>query len=209
MPALFWLDPYRPHENELIKKVKLYLKDHDTKGLDIQIMSQVRAMRYTLERCIRGQDTISVTGNILRDYLTDLFPIMELGTSAKMLSIVPLMKGGGLYETGAGGSAPKHVQQLTEKTTCAGIHWASTWRWPPALMTWRASVTTRRSSCWRMRWTPPPASCWTTTSHRRAAPASSTIAAASSICGCTGRRNSPRRTTIPNSRPTSSRWPRR
>ena len=115
MPALFWLDPYRPHENELIKKVKLYLKDHDTKGLDIQIMSQVRAMRYTLERCIRGQDTISVTGNILRDYLTDLFPIMELGTSAKMLSIVPLMKGGGLYETGAGGSAPKHVQQLTEE----------------------------------------------------------------------------------------------
>ena len=115
MPALFWLDPYRPHENELIKKVKLYLKDHDTSGLDIQIMSQVRAMRYTLERCIRGLDTISVTGNILRDYLTDLFPILELGTSAKMLSIVPLMKGGGLYETGAGGSAPKHVQQLTEE----------------------------------------------------------------------------------------------
>ena len=114
-PALFWLDPYRPHENELIKKVKVYLKDHDTEGLDIQIMSQVRAMRYTLERCMRGLDTISVTGNILRDYLTDLFPILELGTSAKMLSIVPLMKGGGLYETGAGGSAPKHVQQLTEE----------------------------------------------------------------------------------------------
>ena len=114
-PALFWLDPYRPHENELIKKVKTYLKDHDTDGLDIQIMSQVRAMRYTLERCMRGLDTISVTGNILRDYLTDLFPILELGTSAKMLSIVPLMKGGGLYETGAGGSAPKHVQQLTEE----------------------------------------------------------------------------------------------
>ena len=115
MPAVFWLDPYRPHENELIKKVKLYLKDHDTTGLDIQIMSQVRAMRYTLERVIRGLDTISVTGNILRDYLTDLFPIMELGTSAKMLSIVPLMNGGGLYETGAGGSAPKHVQQLVEE----------------------------------------------------------------------------------------------
>ena len=114
-PALFWLDPYRPHENELIKKVKVYLKDHDTEGLDIQIMSQVRAMRYTLERCMRGLDTISVTGNILRDYLTDLFPILELGTSAKMLSIVPLMKGGGLYETGAGGSAPKHVQQLVEE----------------------------------------------------------------------------------------------
>jgi isocitrate dehydrogenase len=115
MPAVFWLDPYRPHENELIKKVKTYLKDHDTSGLDIQIMSQVRAMRYTLERVMRGLDTISVTGNILRDYLTDLFPIMELGTSAKMLSIVPLMAGGGMYETGAGGSAPKHVQQLVEE----------------------------------------------------------------------------------------------
>ena len=115
MPAVFWLDPYRPHENELIKKVEHYLKEHDTKGLDIQIMSQVRAMRYTLERVVRGLDTISVTGNILRDYLTDLFPIMELGTSAKMLSIVPLMAGGGMYETGAGGSAPKHVQQLVEE----------------------------------------------------------------------------------------------
>ncbi|MCS0584115.1 NADP-dependent isocitrate dehydrogenase [Massilia pinisoli] len=115
MPAVFWLDPYRPHENELIKKVKTYLKDHDTMGLDIQIMSQVRAMRFSLERAWRGLDTISVTGNILRDYLTDLFPILELGTSAKMLSIVPLMAGGGMYETGAGGSAPKHVQQLTEE----------------------------------------------------------------------------------------------
>ncbi|CAB1367765.1 NADP-dependent isocitrate dehydrogenase [Denitratisoma oestradiolicum] len=115
MPAIFWLDPYRPHENELIKKVQTYLKDHDTTGLDIQIMSQVRAMRFTLERVARGLDTISVTGNILRDYLTDLFPIMELGTSAKMLSIVPLMNGGGMYETGAGGSAPKHVQQLTQE----------------------------------------------------------------------------------------------
>jgi isocitrate dehydrogenase len=115
MPAIFWLDPYRPHEAEVIKKVETYLKDHDTSGLDIQIMSQVRAMRYTLERVIRGLDTISVTGNILRDYLTDLFPIMELGTSAKMLSIVPLMAGGGMYETGAGGSAPKHVKQLVEE----------------------------------------------------------------------------------------------
>lgn len=114
-PVVFWLDSYRPHENELIKKVKLYLKDHDTSGLHIEIMSQVRAMRYTLERLARGQDTISVTGNILRDYLTDLFPILELGTSAKMLSVVPLMKGGGLFETGAGGSAPKHVQQLLEE----------------------------------------------------------------------------------------------
>jgi isocitrate dehydrogenase len=115
MPVVFWLDQYRPHEAQLITKVKMYLHEHNTAGLDIQIMSQVRAMRYSLERVVRGLDTISATGNILRDYLTDLFPIMELGTSAKMLSIVPLMAGGGMYETGAGGSAPKHVQQLVEE----------------------------------------------------------------------------------------------
>jgi isocitrate dehydrogenase len=115
MPVVFWLDAYRPHEAQLIRKVKMYLHEHETNGLDIQIMSQVRAMRYTLERVVRGLDTISATGNILRDYLTDLFPIMELGTSAKMLSIVPLMAGGGMYETGAGGSAPKHVKQLVEE----------------------------------------------------------------------------------------------
>ncbi|GJF09200.1 isocitrate dehydrogenase, NADP-dependent [Mycolicibacterium cyprinidarum] len=115
MPVVFWLDTERPHEAELRKKVKTYLKDHDTEGLTIQIMPQVWAMRYTIERVIRGEDTIAATGNILRDYLTDLFPILELGTSAKMLSIVPLMAGGGLYETGAGGSAPKHVHQLQEE----------------------------------------------------------------------------------------------
>jgi isocitrate dehydrogenase len=115
MTALFWLDTERPHEAELRKKVKEYLAEHDTEGLHIQVMPQVWAMRYTLERVIRGQDTIAVTGNILRDYLTDLFPILELGTSAKMLSIVPLMAGGGMYETGAGGSAPKHVHQLLEE----------------------------------------------------------------------------------------------
>ncbi|MCV7151871.1 NADP-dependent isocitrate dehydrogenase [Mycolicibacterium pyrenivorans] len=115
MPVVFWLDTERPHEAELRTKVKAYLKDHDTEGLTIQIMPQVWAMRYTIERVIRGQDTIAATGNILRDYLTDLFPILELGTSAKMLSIVPLMAGGGLYETGAGGSAPKHVHQLQEE----------------------------------------------------------------------------------------------
>jgi len=115
MPVVFWLDVERPHENELRKKVERYLKDHDTEGLDIQIMSQVRAMRHTIERVSRGQDTIAATGNILRDYLTDLFPILELGTSAKMLSIVPLMAGGCMYETGAGGSAPKHVSQLLEE----------------------------------------------------------------------------------------------
>ncbi|NMT62849.1 NADP-dependent isocitrate dehydrogenase [Marinobacter orientalis] len=115
MPALFWLDDERPHDAELIKKVEMYLKEHDTEGLDILIKSPVRAIRWTMERLIRGLDTISVTGNVLRDYLTDLFPILELGTSAKMLSIVPLLNGGGLYETGAGGSAPKHVQQLLQE----------------------------------------------------------------------------------------------
>lgn len=114
-PAIFWLDPKRAHDANLIEKVKRYLPDQDTEGLDIQIMSPVEAMRYTLKRAKAGKDTISVTGNVLRDYLTDLFPILELGTSAKMLSIVPLLDGGGLFETGAGGSAPKHVQQFTEE----------------------------------------------------------------------------------------------
>ncbi|MDB5981065.1 MAG: icd [Pseudomonas sp.] len=114
-PAVFWLDPARSHDGVMIEKVQKYLKDHDTSGLDIRIMSPVDAMKFTLARTRQGLDTISVTGNVLRDYLTDLFPIMELGTSAKMLSIVPLMNGGGLFETGAGGSAPKHVQQLVEE----------------------------------------------------------------------------------------------
>jgi isocitrate dehydrogenase len=111
-PAIFWLDSARAHDAELIKKVQSYLKEHDTTGLDLQIMSPVEATRHTLARMKQGLDTISVTGNVLRDYLTDLFPILELGTSAKMLSIVPLMNGGGLFETGAGGSAPKHVEQF-------------------------------------------------------------------------------------------------
>lgn len=114
-PAVFWLDEERAHDAQLISKVTEYLKEHDTDGLEIKIMAPVPAIRYSMERLIRGQDTISVTGNVLRDYLTDLFPIMELGTSAKMLSIVPLMNGGGLFETGAGGSAPKHVQQFEEE----------------------------------------------------------------------------------------------
>lgn len=114
-PAIFWLDEDRAHDAQMIKKVNLYLKDHDTAGLDIQIMSPVEATEFTLQRCAKGEDTISVTGNVLRDYLTDLFPILELGTSAKMLSIVPLMNGGGLFETGAGGSAPKHVQQFEKE----------------------------------------------------------------------------------------------
>jgi isocitrate dehydrogenase len=111
-PAIFWLNEKRAHDSELIKKVKTYLKDHDTSGLTIEIMSPVDAINFSMQRCKEGKDTISVTGNVLRDYLTDLFPILELGTSAKMLSIVPLLAGGGLFETGAGGSAPKHVQQF-------------------------------------------------------------------------------------------------
>jgi len=114
-PAVFWLDPRRAHDANVARKVERYLKGHDTTGLDIRILSPVEAMQLSLERIRRGEDTISVTGNVLRDYLTDLFPIMELGTSAKMLSIVPLMAGGGLFETGAGGSAPKHVQQFVEE----------------------------------------------------------------------------------------------
>jgi isocitrate dehydrogenase len=114
-PAVFWLDAKRAHDAQVIAKVEKYLKDHDTAGLDIRVLSPVDAMKFSLERIRKGQDTISVTGNVLRDYLTDLFPIMELGTSAKMLSIVPLMEGGGLFETGAGGSAPKHVQQFQEE----------------------------------------------------------------------------------------------
>lgn len=114
-PAVFWLDSNRGHDANLIQKVEAYLKDHDTNGLEIKVMSPVEAVKYTLARVKEGKDTISVTGNVLRDYLTDLFPILELGTSAKMLSIVPLLAGGGLFETGAGGSAPKHVQQLLEE----------------------------------------------------------------------------------------------
>ncbi|MFJ7199168.1 MULTISPECIES: NADP-dependent isocitrate dehydrogenase [unclassified Streptomyces] len=115
VPAVFWLDEARAHDAQLITKVKKYLADHDTDGLQIEIMSPVEATAFSLERIRRGEDTISVTGNVLRDYLTDLFPILELGTSAKMLSVVPLMNGGGLFETGAGGSAPKHVQQLVKE----------------------------------------------------------------------------------------------
>jgi isocitrate dehydrogenase len=111
-PAVFWLNKDRAHDAEIIRKIEAYLPDHDTEGLDIQVMAPREATRYSMQRLKQGQDTISVTGNVLRDYLTDLFPILEVGTSAKMLSIVPLMNGGGLFETGAGGSAPKHVQQL-------------------------------------------------------------------------------------------------
>src|SRR4029079_760228 len=114
-PAIFWLDENRAHDANLIAKINEYLPEHDTAGLTIEIMAPGAATAYSLERIRRGEDTISVTGNVLRDYNTDLFPILELGTSAKMLSVVPLMNGGGLFETGAGGSAPKHVQQLVKE----------------------------------------------------------------------------------------------
>ena len=115
VPTIFWLDEKRAHDASLIAKVNLCLKDHDTAGLDLTIKAPVEAVKATMALARQGKDTISVTGNVLRDYLTDLFPIIELGTSAKMLSIVPLLKGGGLYETGAGGSAPKHVQQFVKE----------------------------------------------------------------------------------------------
>jgi isocitrate dehydrogenase len=114
-PAVFWLDKTRAHDAQILAKVERYLKDHDTAGLDIRILPPAEACQFSLERIVKGLDTISVTGNVLRDYLTDLFPILEVGTSAKMLSIVPLMNGGGLFETGAGGSAPKHVEQFVHE----------------------------------------------------------------------------------------------
>src|SRR5215472_10599442 len=121
-PAVFWLDPDRGHDAQIIQKVKTYLADHDLSGLEIKILKPVDAMKFSLERIRRGEDTISVTGNVLRDYLTDLFPILELGTSARMLSIVPLLQGGAMLETGAGGSAPKHVQQFVKE---GHIRWDS------------------------------------------------------------------------------------
>jgi isocitrate dehydrogenase len=176
-PAIFWLDSARAYDRNLIAQVRQYLKGHDTQGLDIRIESPVEATASTLERLRAGQDTISVTGNVLRDYLTDLFPILELGTSAKMLSIVPLLEGGGLYETGAGGSAPKHVQ--------------------PSRI-WRRRPATPARKCWPKRWMWPMAGSWSRTSPPRAKWASWTCVAATSTWRCTGRRRSPNRTLMRN-----------
>ena len=200
MPVLFWLDRYRPHENEMIKKVNTYLKDHDTDGLDIQIMSQVRAMRYTLERVFRGLDTIAATGNILRDYLTDLFPIVELGTSAKMLSIVPLMAGGGMYETGAGGSAPKHVKQLVEENH---LRWDSLGEFlalGASLEDLGTKTGNERATILAKTLDSATGKLLENNKTRRARPANSTTVAASSTSPCTGRKNSPRR-------PMTRNWP--
>jgi isocitrate dehydrogenase len=207
-PAIFWLNAERGHDAEIIKKVEQYLPEHDTEGLDLRIMTPVEAMRFSLERIRRGEDTIAVTGNVLRDYLTDLFPILELGTSARMLSIVPLMEGGGLFETGAGGSAPKHVQQFIEE---GHLRWDSlgeycalvpswSWRWS------RPATPTRRSwpRPWTRRWRP----ISRMVACRRARPTSWTIVAAPSTSPCTGPRRWPPRPRIPSWRRASPRWPR-
>ena len=177
-PAVFWLDAKRAHDAQLIAKVETYLKDHDTAGLDIRILAPVEAMKFSLERIRKGQDTISVTGNVLRDYSTDLFPIMELGTSSKMLSIVPLLAGGGLFETGAGGSAPKHVQQFQEEGYLRWDCSASSSRWAPRSNIWRRPTRTPRRRSSPRPWTRPSASSSSSIAIRRARSANSTIAAA-------------------------------
>ncbi len=167
-PSVFWLDPNRAHDTELIKKVDQYLPTHDTAGLDIRTMSPIDAMRYTIARSRAGQDTISVTGNVLRDYLTDLFPILELGTSAKMLSVVPLLKGGGMFETGAGGSAPRHVQQFLQRAICGGILWVNSAHSPhPSSISARCSRTTAPNS-WLRPWTKRLGSIWNSVGRHRA-----------------------------------------
>lgn len=180
MPAIFWLDPKRAHDRNMTTQVEKYLKDHDTEGLDIRILPPEEACQVSLDRIRKGEDTISVTGNVLRDYLTDLFPIMELGTSAKMLSVVPLIAGGGLFETGAGGSAPKHVQQLQEETTCVGIPWASSWLLQSLCASWLRSTTTLTPQSWATLWTSLPSACWTRTSPLPARLARSTTVALTS-----------------------------
>ncbi len=193
-PAIFWLDENRAYDRNLIDKVGRYLRDHDTNGLDISIMSPVNAIRATLKRVRDGDDTISVTGNVLRDYLTDLFPILELGTSAKMLSIVPLLAGGGLYETGAGGSAPKHVQQFLQENY---LRWDSLGEFLALAVSIEdygaQDRQCRRPSSWPKRSTPPTAGSSRATNRRRAPSAASTTAAAISTSRCTGRARWPTR----------------
>ena len=198
-PAVFWLDETRAHDAQLIAKVREYLGEHDTDGLTIEILDVAAATRYTLERARRGEDTISVTGNVLRDYLTDLFPILELGTSAKMLSIVPLMAGGGLFETGAGGSAPKHVQQLLKENH---LRWDSLGEFLALavsleMLASKSPDNRCARSCWARRSTTRRARCWRTASRRRARSASWTTAAATSTSRCTGRRRWPSRPRTP------------
>jgi isocitrate dehydrogenase len=205
-PAVFWLDPTRAHDRNLIAKVETYLADHDTDGLDIRIMSPSRRPALSIERIRRGEDTISVTGNVLRDYNTDLFPILELGTSAKMLSVVPLMNGGGLFETGAGGSAPKHVQQLTAENY---LRWDSLGEFLALAESFRHEATNGNAApaCSASASTAPPSACSTRTSPRPAGSARSTTAAATSGSPASGPRSSPSRRRTPSSPPGSPRSP--
>ena len=206
-PAVFWLDEKRAHDALLIAKVKTYLADHDTKGLDIRILAPAEACTFSLERIVQGKDTISVTGNVLRDYLTDLFPILEVGTSAKMLSIVPLMNGGGLFETGAGGSAPKHVQQFLEENYLRWDSLGEFFALAPSSTLPRPSAM-RRPRCWPRPSTPPPASSSRTTNLPAASSARSTTAAVTSTSRSIGPRRSPPRPRMRNLRRSSRRSPR-
>jgi Monomeric isocitrate dehydrogenase len=209
-PAVFWLDAKRGHDAQVIAKVEKYLKDQDTAGLDIRILPPVEAIKFSLERIRKGQDTISVTGNVLRDYLTDLFPIMELGTSAKMLSIVPLLAGGGLFETGAGGSAPKHVEQFQQE---GYLRWDSLGEFLALGASLEHLAQTYKNAKAQVlaetRSTPPSASSSSSTAILRARSAKSTIAAAISTSPCTGLRRWPRRPRTRSCKPASNRWPRR
>lgn len=207
-PAVFWLDEERAHDARLIEKVQAYLPEHDTEGLEIKILSPVEATRFSLERIRRGEDTISVTGNVLRDYLTDLFPILELGTSAKMLSVVPLMNGGGLFETGAAAPPRSTSSSSSRRTTSAGTASVSSSPWPSASSTSRRPPATPAPRCWPTPWTAPPAPSSTRTSRPAASSAASTTAAATSTSPCTGRRSWPSRPTTPSSPRPSRRWPR-
>ena len=190
---MFWLDEGRAHDAVLIEKVRAYLPEHDTDGLQIQIMSPERATALSLERIRRGENTISVTGNVLRDYLTDLFPIMELGTSAKMLSVVPLINGGGLFETGAGGSAPKHVQQLLKEDY---LRWDSLGEFLALAVSFEhlaQSTGNKRAQILADTLDRATGTFSKRTSHRAAAWVASTIGAATSTWPSIGPRSSPRR----------------
>lgn len=207
-PAVFWLDPARAHDAQVIAKVERYLKDYDTSGLDIRILSPVEATRFSLARIREGKDTISVTGNVLRDYLTDLFPIMELGTSAKMLSIVPLMSGGGLFETGAGGSAPKHVQQFLEE---GYLRWDSLGEFlalAASLEHLGNATRTRKRLSWPAPWTRLPARFSITTNRRHVRLARSITAVATSTWHSTGPRHWQRKPRTRNCKPSSPALPR-
>ncbi len=208
VPAIFWLDERRAHDANLIAKVDQYLPEHDIEGLDIRVMAPAEATAFSLERIRQGLDTISVTGNVLRDYNTDLFPILELGTSAKMLSIVPLMNGGGLFETGAGGSAPSTCSSWSRRTTCAGTAWVSSSPWPPASSTSRRPRTTPAPRSWPTPSTAPPEPSSTRTARRDASWARSTTGARTSTSRSTGPRSWRSRPRTPSWRRPSTTSPR-